>query len=135
VPDGRNLPVPPPPERKLNNRQPSQLFDMPLNMSFNIHQSRDYLNRSNTSSFATRATFNLTPNYDVNFDYTFDLERRQVRNVGVSVQRDLHCWEATFQWSPLGYQPGYYLRIGLKSPQLRDVKIERHRGGGYGSYY
>jgi hypothetical protein len=47
----------------------------------------------------------------------------------------LHCWEASFQWSPLGYRPGYFLRVGLKSPQLRDVKIERHRGGGYGSYY
>jgi lipopolysaccharide export system protein LptA len=134
VPDIRNLP-PPPPGGKLSATEPSQLFDMPLTMSVNIHQTRDALRRSKTSSLATRATFNLTPNWDVNFDYTFDLERRQVRNVGVSVVRDLHCWEASFQWSPLGYRPGYFLRIGLKSPQLRDVKIERHRGGGYGSYY
>jgi hypothetical protein len=41
----------------------------------------------------------------------------------------LHCWEASLNWSPLGYSPGYYLRIGLKSPQLRDVKIERNQGG------
>jgi lipopolysaccharide export system protein LptA len=134
VPDIHNLP-PPPSGRKLDATQPSRLFDMPLTMSVNIHQTRDYLRRSKTSSFATRATFNLTPNWDVNFDYTFDLERREVRNVGVSVLRNLHCWEASFQWSPLGYRPGYFLRIGLKSPQLRDLKIERHRGGGYGSYY
>jgi hypothetical protein len=134
VPDIRN-PPPPPSGRKLDATQPSRLFDMPLTMSVNVHQTRDYLRNSKTSSLATRATFNLTPNWDVNFDYTFDLERREVRNVGVSVLRDLHCWEASFQWSPLGYRPGYFLRVGLKSPQLRDVKIERHRGGGFGSYY
>ena len=134
VPDIRNLP-PPPPGRPLDATQPSRLFDMPLTVSVSIHQSRDHLRNSKTSSFATRAAFNLTPNWDVNFDYTFDLERREVRNVGVSVLRDLHCWEASFQWSPLGYRPGYFLRIGLKSPQLHDVKVERHRGGGYGSYY
>jgi lipopolysaccharide assembly outer membrane protein LptD (OstA) len=134
VPDVPGL-TPPAPGRKLDASQPSQFFDMPLTMSVNIHQTRDYLRNSKTSSFSTRTTFNLTPNWDVNFDYTFDLERSEVRNVGVSVVRDLHCWEASFQWSPLGYRPGYYQRIGLKSAQLHDVKIERHRGGGYGSYY
>lgn len=126
---------PPPPSRKLDPLKPSQFFDMPLDIGINIRQSRDYLSRTKTSSFGARASFDITPNWDVNFDYSFDLERNEVRNVGVSVQRDLHCWEASFQWSPLGYRPGYFLRIGLKSPQLKDVKIERHRGGGFGTYY
>lgn len=132
VPDVRSLR--PSSGGKFASSEPSQLFDMPFTMDINIRSSRDHEAHTNTSSFSARSTLNLTPNWDVNFNYTFDLERREVRNVGVSVVRDLHCWEASFQWSPLGYDPGYFLKIGLRSPQLQDVKIERHRGGGYGGY-
>jgi len=115
--------------------EPSQLYRMPLTVAVNLRQNRDYVSHSTTSSMSARATFSLTPKWNVNFDYTFDLDRKEVRNTNVFVTRDLHCWEATFSWSPLGYRPGYFLRIGLKSPQLRDVKIERHRGAGLGSYF
>ncbi|MDD5087754.1 MAG: putative LPS assembly protein LptD [bacterium] len=114
---------------------PSQLYQMPLSIAVNLRQNRDYVGHSTTSSMSARATFSLTPKWDINFDYTFDLDRKEVRNTNVFVTRDLHCWEATFSWSPLGYRPGYFLRIGLKSPQLRDVKIERHRGAGLGGYF
>lgn len=115
--------------------EPSQLHQMPLTIGVNLRQSRDYTSGTTTSALGTRTTFSLTPRWEMSFDYTFDLDRKVVRNAGVFVSRDLHCWEATFQWSPLGYSPGYFLRIGLKSPQLRDVKVERHRGTGYGGYF
>lgn len=126
---------PPAPRKQVQNDKPSQLYRMPLSIAFGIRQSHDYRAPSTTSSLSARATFTLTPRWNISMDYTFDLDRKEVRNTNVFVTRDLHCWEATFSWSPLGYRPGYFLRIGLKSPQLRDVKIERHRGAGLGSYY
>jgi hypothetical protein len=116
-------------------RGPSELYQMPLTLAVNIHEARDYVNYSKTSGFGVRATMSLTPRWSMNMDYNFDLDRKKVNNVNVFVTRDLHCWEASIQWSPLGYRPGYYLRIGLKSPQLKDVKIERHKGAGLAGPY
>ncbi len=116
-------------------REPSQLYQMPLTLQVNLHQRRNYEAREVTSSLNTSATFNLTPRWNVNFSYMLDLDRKEVRDTRVSITRDLHCWEAAFQWSPLGFRSGYFLRINLKSPQLKDVKIERHRGSGFAGQF
>lgn len=126
--------TPPPPMTTGRQQGPSQLHQMPLNIRVSMRTSRDFISDTKTSSLSTSSTFSLTPRYEISFDYNYDLERREVRNVGVSVTRDLHCWDASFTWSPTGYRQGYFLRIGLKSPQLRDVKIERQRGSGFGRY-
>jgi len=132
------FPPPPPggleqPEQRLT-KGPAELFDMPLTASVSIHESHDYVAHSTTSGFSSRLAYNLTPNWNMTMDYTYDLQRNQVTNVGISVTRDLHCWEMAFQWYPLGYRPGYYFRLGIKSPMLRDVKIERNRISG-GAFY
>ncbi len=113
----------------------SQLFEMPLSLRIGLRQSRDYVIGTKTSSLTASLPFSLTPRWDIQFDYTVDLHRKQVTNAYVTVTRDLHCWEASLQWSPIGYRPGYFLRIGLRSPQLRDVKIERRRGAGIGRLF
>jgi lipopolysaccharide export system protein LptA len=134
VPDYRGS-VPPPPGTKTERSHNSPLLDMPLNMTFSFRRTKDYRSGNSTSAMGTNAAFSLTPRWSMNVDYNFDLDRKEVRNASVSVTRDLHCWDASLMWSPLGYRPGYYLRIGLKSAQLRDVKIERHRGAGLGGLY
>jgi hypothetical protein len=134
VPDYRGS-VPPSPGNRVERSNRSPLLDMPLNLSFNLRRNKDYRSGKSTSSMGANAAFSLTPRWNMNMDYNFDLDRKEVRNTSVSITRDLHCWEASLMWSPLGYRPGYYLRIGLKAPQLRDVKIERHRGAGLGGVY
>lgn len=133
------FPTPPPggpePAEPATQKAPAELFDMPLTVSVNLHQSHDYVYRSVTSGFGARASYSLTPKWDMSMDYSFDLHRKRVNNVGIYVTRDLHCWEMAFQWFPLGYRPGYFFRLGLKSPMLHDVKVERHRESGSGVIY
>ncbi len=127
--------LPPPPSGGgMRMQEPSELYQMPLSMQISLRKSKDYVSRISSSSFAANANFQLTRLYSIDMSYSFDLDRKEVRDVRVSATRDLHCWEASFNWTPLGYRPGYYLRIALKSPQLKDVKIERHRGAGLRGY-
>jgi len=82
------------------------------------------------------ATVKLTPKW--NFQYTsgVDLHTRDITSSSLSVVRDLHCWEGRFTWNPRGIGQGFYLNISIKSPQLRDVKLEQKRGAGaLSSYY
>jgi hypothetical protein len=113
---------------------PSELLQMPLSISVGLRQSRDYQNHSTVSGLTTRTSFSLTPRWKIDFDYNFDLKRKRVNNASFYITRDLHCWEASFNWTPYGYDgaQSYFLRINIKSPQLKDIKVERRRGGGYG---
>jgi lipopolysaccharide assembly outer membrane protein LptD (OstA) len=134
APSPANLPPLPQetPQGAQGGYRVSQLFEMPLSLRMGFRHARDYETGSKSTTMTASLPFSLTTRWDIQLDYSMDLERKQVTNAYVTVTRDLHCWEASLQWSPIGYRPGYYLRIGLRSPQLHDVKIERRRGGGFG---
>jgi len=75
-------------------------------------------------------TVQLTKNWQFQYSTTLDLQNRRVVSGDVIIRRDLHCWEGSFRWSPQGIGQGFYLRIGIKAPQLRDIKLEQQRGRG-----
>lgn len=126
LPD-ENPELPPVPQAESEDMQ--TFLDMPISMRFNLRHALNYQTDTRTSTLGSNFESQLTPRWTMSVSYYFDLERNIPQNAGVSITRDLHCWEASLSWSPLGYSPGYYLRIGLKSPQLSDLKIERNQGG------
>lgn len=134
LPDsGRTRPQAP---QAQKDKEPTQLYQMPLDVSLTFHQTKNFLTGTSASNtISSRVSMDLTPRWKSSMNFTFDLDDKVTTNASVSITRDLHCWEASFQWSPLGFRPGYFLRIGLRSPQLQDVKIERHRGGNIGGFF
>lgn len=101
-----------------------------MNMTFNF-----YLDKTNPSKAVKRyymdisgAEMSLTKNWRINYSAHYDLEKRQIAYHRFAFFRDLHCWEASVDWVPSGVSKRVYFRIGVKSPTLRDIKLER-RGG------
>ena len=76
----------------------------------------------------TNTTLQPTPNWRIQHNARFDLENQSLVSQSFSIYRDLHCWEMSISWTPGGYGQGIYLRINVKSPTLKDLKIEE-RGG------
>lgn len=76
----------------------------------------------------SNAEVRLTKNWRIGLSGHMDLQAKQVVSQSYSFYRDLHCWEAQLRWTPGGPYEGFYFRISIKSPTLRDVKYE-HRGG------
>jgi len=104
---------------------------IPWDASISLNYSEDHRNPDRISMNITttlRLSVQVTPKWDVKYNTNIDLHRRRVTMSGFSIRRDLHCWEGTLTWTPLGSGKGYYLRIGIKSPQLTDVKIEKRKG-------
>ncbi|MFQ6618116.1 MAG: LPS assembly protein LptD, partial [Fidelibacterota bacterium] len=100
-----------------------------LNLSIRYALSRaDPDNPRKTLWLNTNLQFYITRKWSVKYDARFNLMEKSVVNHDLSFYRDLHCWEFIFNWTPSGPGAGYYLRINIKSPQLRDIKIEE-RGG------
>ena len=78
----------------------------------------------------TTSTINMTSKWRVSYRARFDLIKRDLVSHSFSIYRDLHCWELSLNWTPTGIGQGINFRLNVKSPTLRDLKIEK-RGGVY----
>jgi len=78
----------------------------------------------------TTSTINVTSKWRVSYRARFDLIKRDLVSHSFSIYRDLHCWELSLNWTPTGLGQGINFRLNVKSPTLRDLKIEK-RGGIY----
>lgn len=56
---------------------------------------------------------------------TYDVRNAQLVVPSIDITRTLHCWDLTFSWYPSGFSQGFYLRLGISSAMLRDIKIEK----------
>jgi lipopolysaccharide assembly outer membrane protein LptD (OstA) len=92
-------------------------------------------NRSNPLKPSTTAQLNLdnasvtlTKNWRLSFYGQFDLREKIIVDQRYTISRDLHCWEMQIFWTPSGFSRGFYFRLGIKAPLLKDIKVEK-RGG------
>ena len=100
-----------------------------------------YYNKNHTSGTKTfwingTAEIEITPKWRFGYSARVDMEDGDVVSGGLTIYRDLHCWEGRLEWNPTGLGAGYYLIINVKSPQLQqDIKYERQRGNRSSLFY
>ncbi len=104
-------------------------WNLSLSFSYSLDKRADPLNPRETYYLDVRqCEIQLTRGWRINYSAHFDLKKKQVASHRFSFYRDLHCWEAIFDWVPSGISKRFYLRIQVKAPHLRDLKLEA-RGG------
>ncbi len=111
-------------------------FSIPWNitLSYSFSESRptpQYYSRSSTLNASL--SFNLTELWQVSTSGSYDFVRKEHFIPSVSVTRDLHCWQMSFSWFPMGYLEGYRFELKVKAPQLQDIKVTKQssRSGNY----
>jgi lipopolysaccharide export system protein LptA len=112
-----------------NSLKSAQLWSSNISLSY----SYNALNPSRTSKTFwanTTSILNVTNNWKVSYRARFDLLERDLVNHSFSIYRDLHCWELSLNWTPNGIGQGINFRLNVKSPTLKDLKLEK-KGGVY----
>jgi len=116
-------------QSKINNRASSagKLWSTSLSFSYSINKTNP-VNPNETFWMSSNTSLQLTRNWRMQYNARFNLLNKDLVNHNFSIYRDLHCWEMSINWTPNGYGSGFYLKINVKSPTLRDLKLEQ-RGG------
>lgn len=101
-------------------------FPWNLSLSLNFQYNQPLINQI-TRSINVNAVFNvkLTESWSLDGSAQLDFERKELVAPSLNIRKDLHCWDLIFTWYPIGYSKGYYLRFGIKAPQLKDLKLEK----------
>ncbi len=127
------------------NRNPDMYVDWNLPWSLQVNYQFSYL-KNGLARAQTIQTMNfsgdlsLTEKWKLTLQSGWDFVAGGPSLTNVSILRDLHCWEASFNWTPYAGQASraanYSFELRVKSALLRDLKLSRRRsfydyGGGY----
>jgi len=111
-------------------------FDIPWKASFSHVYS---LNRNTNKSLANNKEFDQVQTIMVNGDISFtkrwklsgtintDLKDLRVTNANFMLTRDMHCWNLSFNWTPIGFNKSFLLTIRNSSSIFKDAKLDFRR--------
>ncbi len=105
-------------------------FDIPWDLSFalNIQANRQnpLLPMQYDAQLSVSGGISITPNWQLRGSFTYLFRQKQFIAPQISINRDLHCWTMSFQWTPIGQFRSYFFTLQVKAPQLRDIRIEQN---------
>ncbi len=105
------------------------LLQAPWSLTLNSYFNTNHTTDTKTARISGTAELELTSKWRIGYSTYIDPFEGSVVSGGLTIYRDLHCWEGRFEWNPTGLGAGYYLIINVKAPQLQqDIKFERQRG-------
>lgn len=134
-----------PPDQHNNDMPPEEIpemapangvdYSIPWNLTFSYsfdyrsryQHAQDRMDRTYIQSLSVRGDVHLTPNWRIGFRSGYDFDNNQLTYTSIDVHRDLHCWEMTFNWIPMGFRQSYNFTIRVKSSVLQDLKLTRQR--------
>lgn len=132
--------------------EPVPPLSSPWSVSLNFSYSWTYrFNNEPTKRATLRASnisFNLTPKWRFNTDVGYDFIEKEFTPSQFSLNRDLECWNLSFQINPFGEFKYYFFRLSVNSSQIQSLfqklpvlkNLERSsspsgaRGRGYGGF-
>ncbi len=79
------------------------------------------------NSITASGSVKLTPNFRLSTSLNYDLVNNTLVYPTVNFYRDLHCWQISGLWIPVGPYRGYNFTIAAKSSLLQDLKLNRNK--------
>jgi hypothetical protein len=104
-----------------------KLWSSNLSLSYS-YSATNPANPQKTFWINTNSAINVTQKWRVSYRARFDLILRDLVSHSFSINRNLHCWELSLRWTPNGIGQGIQFKLNVKSPTLKDIKIEKKSG-------
>ncbi len=86
-------------------------------------------------SFRFNGRLAISQNWNMDVSGNYDFEAKEIADLRINLTREFKCWRLTFNWTPIGFNPFYSLTIGVKSPTLQDLKVEKNSPPGRGAAF
>jgi hypothetical protein len=106
-------------------------FSVPWSVSFNYSYNYNkrynytggklFINHNHTQTLGFNGTMSPTKNWDIRLSSGFDFKTMGLTTTQISVTRQLHCFDFSFNWTPLGRFQSWSFKIGIRSSMLSDV--------------
>jgi lipopolysaccharide assembly outer membrane protein LptD (OstA) len=108
-------------------------FDIPwkINLThtwfFNLNTTADAFkerNYSQSQNVVVSGDVSFTERWKLGFNSSYDFEQGQLTQTRLSLNRDMHCWQLAFYWTPVGGQQSFLVRFNATSALFQSAKLE-----------
>ncbi len=133
---------------KAINQNPDLYVDFTIPWTVNVSYSFGYTRLTPNQSAIIQTLnltgdFSLTPKWKFTYQTGYDFQYKAPSLTTIGVNRDLHCWEMAFNWTPYAGSASragnYSFDLRAKSSILQELKLSRRRSffdnGGFGGGY
>jgi hypothetical protein len=114
-------------------------FKVPWSLTFNYSVRYSYgkfneeimeYDRKLTHNLSISGRINLTPTWAVTMSTYYDITNNSWSYLNCTISKDLHCWQMSASFVPIGRYSTYNFMIGVKSTLLKDLKYEKQSDAG-----
>lgn len=107
-------------------------FEIPWKVTMSYNSSwtaNQFLTAANSERSAVVQTIQMdgdasfTKRWKITGNANFDLETSKITYSQFSVVRDLHCWQLSFQWTPIAQVKYFSFQMNAKSSLFQDAKL------------
>ena len=111
------------------------MTSIPWSFSFNYGLSLRYgafdkIKREYKYALSHSLSFNgniqPTKNWRFNFNATYDFDAKRISYMTCNITRDLHCWNMSANFVPIGPYKSYSFSVAVSSSLLKDLKYDKH---------
>lgn len=109
-------------------------WDVPWNLSISYSVNYGYgtfnkrkleYNGKFTHSLSFNGNIRPTKNWNISLSGSYDFEKRKIAYMNCTISRQMHCFEMSASFVPVGPYKSYNFHIAVKSSILQDVKYDK----------
>jgi hypothetical protein len=110
-------------------------WDCPWNLTVNYSLSYGYgtfnydkleYNGKFTQNLSFNASIRPTKNWSLTASASYNFDTHKIAYMNCSISRQMHCFEMSASFVPVGPYKSYNFHIAVKSSILQDVKYDKH---------
>ena len=105
-------------------------IDYTMNLGRNWNSDIQADTTAITHGVALNGGIDLFSKWKIDVQTGYDLVLKEFTPTQLNLNWDLHCWEFSFNWIPIGVRKSFALKINIKSPLLKDIKLEARGSDG-----
>lgn len=105
-----------------------------INLSYSLrygqagfNPQKMYFDYKFTHGLNLSGNLSLFKTWNLSASTNYDFERKEFATLNCNVSRDLHCWEMSASFIPIGRYKSYNFSVRVKSGMLSDLKYEQHQ--------
>ncbi len=105
-------------------------FDIPwkINITHTFFVNLDHVNpdkRYQTNqNIMLSGDVSFTKRWKLGLNSSYDLRSKELTQTRFSLTRDMHCWQLSFYWTPVGGQKSFLVRFNATANLLQSAKLE-----------
>ena len=98
-------------------------YNLALNKRFDSELQAD--TNAITQTLSLDGDFSIFERWKIGFQTGYDFQANEITVTTLNLYWDLHCWEMTFNWIPIGPLKSYSIQLNVKSALLQDLKLQK----------